>query len=85
MRVWQGRVRVCREVSRTVAQVGERQTHLEVIDVEIEPGEHNADLWVQRAAIRNVRVVLWFHVSAEGRVGATAVRHILGLELGLDA
>ena len=51
----------------------------------VEAGEHVANRVIQRAAVGDALVVLRLHVAAQRWVGAAAVGHVLGGQLGFDA
>ena len=62
-----------------------RQAELQIIDMEVQTGEDDANGGVEGGARGNGGVVGGGHVAAEGRVGAADVGDGFGGELGFDA
>lgn len=62
-----------------------RECELEVVDVEVQPGEHDSDGGVERVTGGDGDVVCGGDGAVEMRVGAADVRDGLGVELGFDA
>ena len=81
----QGGVQVGREEDGAAPQVVERVRELEVVDVEVEARQDDADLVVQQRAVGEPREVLGRDVPAQVGVRAADERDVLGLELALDA
>lgn len=85
MRHWQRAVGVGCQEDGAAAEVLVAERQLQVVDVEVEAGEDDADLRVQQRAVGDAGKVLRADVAAEGRVGAADEVDALGAELGLDA
>lgn len=53
--------------------------------MEIQPDEHDADIWIQRFARRHVLVILRRYIRPQSRIRAPAERDPRGRQLRLDA
>ena len=81
----EGRVDVRREEERPAPEVVQRVRELEVVDVEVEAGEHDADGRVEQAAVGEAGPVRGRDVPTEGGVGAAEEGDVFAAELVLDA
>ena len=86
-RAGQGRVDVRREEDGAAADVVECERQLQVVDVEVEADEHDADFGVDQGGVAGCDPLVVFggDVATQGRVCAADEGHVFGAEFLLDA
>jgi hypothetical protein len=74
MRIWQRAIDVSSEIYRAALEVLERDCRLQVVGVEVQTTEHNANIRVEQTAVRDSLEVLWLpKFSVVGGVRAADV------------
>lgn len=81
----QGGVAVGGEEEGAAAEIVQAVGDLEVVEVEVEAGEDDADLGVEQGAVGEAAEVVGRHVPAVALIGAAQEPDPFGLELLLDA